>query len=91
MWIDTRDCIPLADGYYLAQTVYGEVTGFSYTLKGGWNTRYDHHGVLQADSAVENTYVARWFDAPKPKAVPEEWVDEHFEAWKKGVKECDTE
>lgn len=78
MWIDTRDCVPLTDGYYLVQSVYGEITGFMYTHEGGWNTRYDRNGNLSADSAIEDTYVARWYDAEQPKEVPTEWVDEHI-------------
>ena len=79
MWIDTRDYVPIADGYYLVQTVYGEITGLSYTLKGGWNTRYNRtNGELCTESVIEGTYVARWFDAPKPAEVPQEWVNEHL-------------
>ena len=55
MWIDTRDCVPLTDGYYLVQSVYGEITGFMYTHEGGWNTRYDRNGSLSADNAIEDT------------------------------------
>lgn len=80
MWIDTRDCVPLEDGYYLVQTVFGEITGYSYTHKAGWNTRYDHHGNLCAKSAIENSYVARWYSTAKPMPIPEEWVNEHLKA-----------
>ena len=84
MWIDTRNCVPLADGYYLVQTVFGRITGMNYTHEGGWNTSYHSDG-LYADSAVEDTYIARWYDAEKPKAVPQEWEDEHMENYRKGV------
>lgn len=86
MWIDTRDCVPIADGYYLTQTVFGELVGLNYTLQGGWNTQYDRHGLLQMDSAVPYTYVARWYDlADKPEEVPEEWTTEHLDAYRKGA------
>ena len=78
MWISTRNCVPLKDGYYLVQTVYGEITGYSYTHEGGWNTRYDMNGNLFDKAVIEDTYVARWYDAETPKDVPEEWVDEHL-------------
>ena len=88
MWNDTRDCTPLADGYYLVQTVFGDITGMSYTRKGGWNTRYTFEGELYSVSAVTDTYVARWYDAETPKAVPEEWVDAHMDRFsREGVKE----
>lgn len=83
MWIDTRECVPLSDGTYLVQTVYGEITSFSYTHEAGWNTHYNTHGVLCADSAIEDTYVARWYETEKPKPVPEAWVDEHTENYKR--------
>ena len=79
MWIDSKECVPIADGFYLVQTVYGQITGYTYTLEGGWNTIYDTHGVLYKDSAIECMYVARWYDAPKPDAVPKAWVDEYTE------------
>ena len=82
MWIDTRNCVPLADGFYLVQTVYGAITGYDYTHEGGWNTRYDYKGNLHTDSAIENSYVARWYDVERPKDVPDAWVDEHNEGRK---------
>lgn len=85
MWIDTRDYVPIADGFYLVQTAFNEVLGLHYTLQGGWNTQYDRHGLLQMDSAVPYTYVARWYDAEKPDDVPEEWTNEHLENYRKGV------
>ena len=78
MWIDTRDCVPLEDGYYLVQTVYGETWGYQYTHAGGWNT-FCVDGELHANSAINDGYVARWYKAEAPKAVPEEWVDEYTE------------
>lgn len=86
MWIDTRDYVPIADGTYLVQTVFGELLGLKYTLQGGWNTDYDKDGNLRDESAVAYTYVARWYEAEKPEAVPEEWLDEHLENYTKGVK-----
>ena len=83
-WVDTRNCVPLADGYYLVQTVYGGITGLNYTHEGGWNTSY-RNGELHADSRIEDTYIARWYDAEAPKPVPEEWADEHLENVRKGV------
>ena len=85
MWIDTRNCVPIADGYYLVQTVFGQITGMNYTHEGGWNTRYTTDGELYADGAVEDTYIARWYDAEKPKAVPQGWEDEHMANYWKGV------
>lgn len=86
MWIDTRDYLPIADGTYLVQTVFGELTGLKYTLQGGWNTSYDKHGLLHMDSAIIPTYVARWYEADKPDEVPDEWTQEHLEEYRKGVK-----
>ena len=87
-WVDTRNCVPLVDGYYLVQTVYGDITGYQYTVEGGWNTRYNIiDGKLSADSAIENTYVARWYLAKAPDKIPQEWVDEHDEEYRKGVSE----
>ena len=83
-WIDTRDCVPLEDGFYLVQTVYGEVYGYNYTSAGGWNTFYTTEGELRDKSAINDGYVVRWFNAPKPDAVPEEWYEEHLHG--KGVK-----
>ena len=90
-WIDTRNCVPFTDGHYLVQTVYGDITGMSYTHAGGWNTRYTSDGELYDNAKIEDTYIARWYMHEKPKAVPKAWVDEHNEAYWKGVSECDTE
>lgn len=86
MWIDTRDYVPIKDGTYLVQTVFGELLGLDYTLQGGWNTKYDRHGLLMMDSAIAYTYVARWYEAEKPDSVPEEWQTEFLEDYRKGVK-----
>ena len=84
MWINAKECVPIADGFYLVQTVFSEITGLKYTLKGGWNTDYDRDGNLSADSAIAYTYVARWYEAEKPDDVPDEWTQEHLED-RKGV------
>ena len=77
MWIDTRDCVPLTDGEYIVQTVYGRTTLMNYTRKGGWNTHYED-GTLHTDNAICDLYVVRWFDIPQPKEVPEEWFKEYW-------------
>lgn len=89
-WVDTRECVPLEDGYYLVQTVHGDITGMGYTHKGGWNTGY-YDGVLHDDAKIDDTAIARWYRAEKPKAVPQAWLDEHLEQLRKGVRKCDTE
>ena len=78
-WIDTRDCLPLLNGIYLVQTVYGEVTPMNYTFDGGWNTHKDSEGNLSDESAMPDTYVVRWYQHDAPKAVPKSWVDEYWE------------
>ena len=82
MWIDTRECVPLEDGFYLIQTVFGEINGYSYTNAGGWNTRYTFDGKLSDKSVIENSYVARWYKAERPAPVPEEWENEHLEKFR---------
>ena len=81
MWIDTRECVPLEDGFYLVQTVTGEVIGYEYTHEAGWNTHYDDEGHLHDKNAIEDTYIARWYKATKPKPVPDEWWVEHRDRW----------
>lgn len=76
-WINTRDCVPLEDGFYLVQTVYGEAYGYSYTSAGGWNSFYTTEGELRDQNAINDGYVVRWFNAPKPKAVPRKWRKEY--------------
>ena len=80
MWIDTRDCVPLADGEYIVQTVYGRITSINYTHKGGWNTHYDSDGNLYDDKAMDSLYIARWHDISTPKSVPQEWLDEYWKS-----------
>ena len=75
-WIDTRDREPLTDGYYLCQTVLGDVEGMYYTTEAGWNTHRDSRGALFDDHVISAKYVARWYDVPKPPEVPEAWADE---------------
>ena len=86
MWVDTRDCVPLMDGCYLVQTVYGEIEGYKYTANGGWNTYYDRDGKLHTDHAIERTYVARWLYTEAPDEVPTEWVDEFQEAYRRSIR-----
>ena len=90
MWIDTRDCVPLTDGEYSVQTVYGDVCVMSYTREGGWNTHYED-GKLITKNAIRDMYVARWFEIPQPKEVPEEWFNEYMADLRKGVNKCATE
>ena len=88
MWIDTRDCVPLIDGEYLVQTVYGRVTSMNYTYEGGWNTHIDGNTgeVKCTENAFDNLYVVRWYRHTQPKAVPEAWYDEYREAiYREGV------
>lgn len=75
MWVDTRDREPDHDGFYLVQMIYGDVDGLNYTTDGGWNTHYDTFGNLQNKFAIADYKVARWFDAPEPEPVPDEWYD----------------
>ena len=81
-WTDTRECIPLEDGLYLVQTVYGDTTPMHYTFKGGWNTYYEED-VLCATKRLEDEYIARWYRTEKPPKVPALWKQEYFK--KKGV------
>ena len=46
MWIDNKDCTPIADGDYRVRTLNDRETCMSYTRKGGWNTFYTHDGRL---------------------------------------------
>lgn len=74
-WIDTRDRLPTENGDYLIQNVLGDVWTLQYTVECGWNSYVDSEGVLHTGN-MDQKYVARWFDAPKPPAVPQEWRDE---------------
>lgn len=77
MWIDTRECVPLADGEYIVQTVYGDVKPMNYTHEGGWNTHCEG-GVLYDANAMDNLYIVRWHSVTTPKAVPSEWKEEYL-------------
>jgi hypothetical protein len=77
MWIDTRDCVPLTDGEYLVQTIYGEVKPLDYTHEGGWNTHYEGDKLFGA-YAIRNDYVARWYKVDNPPAVPKAWKEEYL-------------
>ena len=71
MWQDNSKIVPKADGYYMVQTVYGDVSTMIYTVKGGWNTSYVN-GELDTSYATSDGYIARWLDAPLPPMVTEE-------------------
>lgn len=80
MWVDTRERMPQKDGFYLVQSVWGNLCGYEYTVAGGWNTFYTiSDNRLSAESAIKNSHVVRWFEAPEPPAVPQEWEDEALE------------
>lgn len=78
MWIDTRECVPLADGAYYVQTVYGDVKTMSYTHEGGWNTHREPENVLYAENAINDGYVVRWCSVETPPPVPTEWKEEYW-------------
>lgn len=78
MWIDTRDCTPIADGEYWVQTVYGDVTPMTYTYEGGWNTRYDDKGKLQSKYAMNDGYIARWHKVDYPEPIPKKWKESYY-------------
>ena len=84
MWVNAKERLPEKDGIYMYQSIYGEVCSIQYTVKSGWNTHYDYvTGDLIDDYAIENDgYIARWFDAPEPEPIPEEWLDEYREVVK---------
>ena len=75
MWVVTRERKPNEDGFYLVQMIHGGLEGLSYTTDGGWNTRR-YSEELWAEAAIPDSDVARWFDAPQPPEVPDEWVCE---------------
>lgn len=72
-WIDNREQEPTQNGTYLAQMIYGSLTGLDFTIEGGWNTHYDENGELHRDHAIDRNNVARWLDAPAPPEVSTEW------------------
>lgn len=78
-WTDTRNCVPLVDGDYIIQTVFGSITTMMYTFKGGWNTYYDTDGVLHGEDPIDDRYIARWYFPEKPPAVPKLWEKEYLE------------
>lgn len=79
MWIDTIDCVPIADGEYWVQTVYGKITTMTYTYEGGWNTQYIN-GKLDNKYAMPNDgYIARWHKVDYPPAIPKEWKERYFQ------------
>lgn len=93
MWIDTRDCVPLADGEYYTQTVCGRVGSMTYTTEGGWNTYRDADGKLVGRGLVGgDLYIARWHSIESPPEVPEEWETEWFDrCLKERLEKCGTE
>ena len=76
MWVDTRDREPSSDGIYLVQMAGRYMSAMNYTTEGGWNTHKDSDGNLSDENAMTYKDVARWFDAPEPEPVPDEWYDE---------------
>ena len=79
MWVDTNDCMPIADGEYWVQTVYGDVKTLAYTYEGGWNTHYEEDGKLHDKYAMNDGYVVRWHKVDYPPAVPKEWKERYFQ------------
>jgi hypothetical protein len=75
-WIDTRDRQPTENADYLVQTALGDEATALYTTEGGWNSFIDSEGKLHCGDTDQSLYIVRWFDAPKPPAVPEEWYIE---------------
>lgn len=75
-WVDTRDRQPTVSGDYLTQAASGSVGTTMYTVEGGWNSFIDCDGVLHCGDGDMSLYIVRWFEAPKPPAVPEEWCIE---------------
>lgn len=89
MWIDTRDCVPLADGEYYTQNVLGRIMPMNYTSEGGWNTYRDEDGTLRGSGLISgDLYIARWYKISTPPDIPKEWYEEWY---RKAVTECDTE
>ena len=86
MWIDTRDCEPIADGSYWVQTIYGDVTSMSYTYEYGWNTSYGDNEEPNNKYAMNDGYIARWHKVDYPPAVPQEWKDSYFNSYIKTFK-----
>lgn len=76
MWNNVRDHNPQVEKVYLVQMTTGALFGLEYTKEGGWNTHYDTRGNLCNAYAISDMNVARWFDAPDPPEVPDEWFEE---------------
>lgn len=68
MWIETIDCIPIADGDYRVITANGRETSMSYTKEGGWNTFKTHDGRLIGQDISD--FVLMWYNP----AVPEKKI-----------------
>lgn len=80
MWVNARRRMPKKDGCYMYQSIYGDVSSMNYTVKGGWNTHYEiGTHILYDEKRIEDGYIARWFEAPEPEPVPEEWFEEYWE------------
>lgn len=76
MWIDTRDRNPSKDGFYIFQDVTGDIGAANYTTEYGWNTSRNMDGTVHSKSKMNNYYVVRWYEVPRPEPIPEEWVSE---------------
>ena len=73
-----RGTRPQANGLYIAQSVFGDVSTFGFTAEGGWNTFVDSVGTLHAEHAISDGCIARWMEMPKGLPVPREWIDEYM-------------
>lgn len=60
MWIDAKDCTPLADGDYKVKTKNNRSVLMTYTREGGWNTFYTESGKLVGEDISE--FVISWFN-----------------------------
>ena len=78
MWINARECVPLADGQFYVQTVYGDVKPMSYTNEGGWNTHTEPDGAVYKENAINDGYIARWYMVDTPPSIPTEWKEEYL-------------
>lgn len=77
MWVDTKDCVPIIDGEYWVQTVYGDVKPMTYTFEGGWNTSYVDKK-LYDKYAMNDGYITRWHKVDNPPAIPKEWKESYY-------------
>ena len=78
-WTDTQNCVPLIDGEYMVQTVFGKVTCMNFTPEGGWNTHEDVDGYIDTESAMNDGYVVRWYFMETPPAIPKLLEKEYLE------------